>query len=309
MSQDVFHAGEIEVQERAGVRAVAQELGENAIAPRLDVNFAVFLREQYLLIAGGRGADGRIWASPLLGQRGFARTAGQETLVLEAELAPGDPLGDALNAGEVEVGLLALDAMSRSRIRVNGTARKTDEGIELQIAETFGNCPKYIQRRAPVELLNDGERGTQTTTGAALNDDQQALVHAADTFYIATANAQHGADASHRGGRPGFIEVADNGSRLTWPDYQGNNMFMTLGNVTADPAAGLLFVDWDTGTTLQLSGRATIEWDDAHRIAHWPRAKRLIDFDVEAVVQRPDAIPLRWELVEYSKVSPPPPAQ
>ncbi len=76
MPRDVFHAGEIEVQERAGVRDLAQELGENAVAPQLDVNFAVFLREQYLLIAGGRDHEGRVWASPILGQRGFARTAG-----------------------------------------------------------------------------------------------------------------------------------------------------------------------------------------------------------------------------------------
>src|SRR5262249_20650024 len=144
-------------------------------------------------------------------------------------------------AGPVKLGLLALDAMSRSRIRVNGTARLTDAGIELQIAETFGNCPKYIQRRMPVELLNDGDRGVEVTTGAALDDAQRSLVAAADTFYVATANAERGADTSHRGGRPGFVEVNDDGTRLTWPDYQGNNMFMTLGNIAADPAAGLLF--------------------------------------------------------------------
>ncbi len=307
MPRDVFHAGEIEVQKRAGVRAVVQELGENAVAPQLDVNFAVFLREQYLLIAGGRDHEGQVWASPILGQRGFARTAGPQTLVLHAELAPDDPLRRALEGGPIKLGLLALDAMSRSRIRVNGTAQLTDDGIELEIAETFGNCPKYIQRRTPVELLNDGERGTETTTGSALNTGQRELVHAADTFYVATVNAQRGADASHRGGRPGFIAVNDDGTRLTWPDYQGNNMFMTLGNITADPASGLLFIDWDTGTTLQLTGHATIAWDD-DRIADWPRAKRLIDFDVHAVIERSNAIPLRWELVEYSKVIPPAPA-
>jgi len=308
MADDVFHAGEIEVQERAGVRAVAAELGERAVAPQLDVNFAVFLRDQYLLIAGGRDGDGRVWASPLLGQRGFARTEGPGTLILHTLFAPGDPLGDALDAGAVKVGLLALDAMSRSRIRVNGLARRTSAGIELEIAETFGNCPKYIQRRTPVELLNEGEPGTQTTTGAALDEAQRALVQAADTFYIATAHPDRGADTSHRGGRPGFIAVSDDGARVTWPDYQGNNMFMTLGNLTADPRAGLLFVDWQTGTTFQLSGRATIDWDDADRIARWPRAKRLIDLEIDALVERPNAIPLRWELVEYSKVSPPPPA-
>ncbi len=84
-------------------------------------------------------------------------------------------------------------------------------------------------------------------------------------------------------------------------------MFTTLGNIAADPAAGLLFIDWENGTTVQLTGRATIAWDD-DRIADWPRAKRLIDYDIETVIERRNAIPLRWELVEYSKVIPPAPA-
>jgi hypothetical protein len=265
----------------------------------------VFLREQYLLIAGGRDHDGQVWASPILGQRGFARTAARKHWFCTRS---SHPTTRCARAGDrpIKLGLLALDAMSRSRIRVNGTAQLTDDGIELQIAETFGNCPKYIQRRTPVELLNDGERGTETTTG------QRSTPTSARSYrgrHVLRRDGQRPARRRRLPPRrpPGFIAVSDDGTRLTWPDYQGNNMFTTLGNITADPAARLLFIDWENGTTLQLTGHATIAWDD-ERIADWPRAKRLIDLDVHAVVERRNAIPLRWELIEYSKVIPPAPA-
>ena len=67
-----------------------------------------------------------------------------------------------------------------------------------------------------------------------------------------------GADASHRGGASGFVRV--DGADLWWPDYAGNNMFTSMGNIAANPDAALLFVDFATGATLHLSGTATLEW-------------------------------------------------
>ena len=81
---------------------------------------------------------------------------------------------------------------------------------------------------------------------AALSPDQRAWITAADTFFVATHAAGLGADVSHRGGHPGFVSVTDEG-RLTWPDYPGNSMYMTLGNLELEPRAGLLFLDWDRG--------------------------------------------------------------
>ena len=92
-----------------------------------------------------------------------------------------------------------------------------------------------------------------------------------------------GADASHRGGRPGFVRVVDE-RRLRLPDYAGNNMFQTLGNISKDPRVGILFVDFASGTTQQLTGRARILWDSAS-FADLPGAERAVDIEVDLVVE------------------------
>ena len=85
-------------------------------------------------------------------------------------------------------------------------------------------------------------------TRTALNADDKELIARADTFFIATAVAD-GADVSHRGGKPGFLRLEEDGA-LSWPDYAGNNFFNTLGNIEANSAAGLLIPDWETGRVL-----------------------------------------------------------
>jgi hypothetical protein len=85
-----------------------------------------------------------------------------------------------------------------------------------------------------------------------------ALIEAADTFFIGTTHPTRGADASHRGGPTGFVRA--NPGEVWWADYRGNNMFNTLGNLAVDPTAALLFPDFATGRTLQLSGTAATEW-------------------------------------------------
>ena len=92
--------------------------------------------------------------------------------------------------------------------------------------------------------------------------------------------------------------------RLSFPDYAGNTMFMTLGNLAANPRAGLLFLDWERGDTLQLSGRAVVDWSP-ERAAALPGAERVVDFEVDAVVRAPRALPLRWALEERSRFNPP----
>ena len=304
----VFHEGELAVQRRAGVADVAAGVGDGNIRRALTEDFAWFLSQRFFVVVASTDPDGRVWASLLVGPTGFIEAPDPAHLELMAEPAAGDPLGRALDAGPAAVGLLAIEAADRSRIRVNGIAtRMTEGGIAIEVRESFGNCPKYIQRRVPAELLDDGRRGEARTASDSLDAPQRALVAAADTFYIASAHPERGADASHRGGRPGFVAVAPDGRSLRFPDYRGNNMFQTLGNVEADGRVGLLFVDWDGGDTLQLSGHAQIVWDE-EAIAAWPGARRLVDVAIEAVEHTPRALPLRWDLIEASKLNPPLPA-
>jgi hypothetical protein len=117
-------------------------------------------------------------------------------------------------------------------------------------------------------------------------------------------HAERGADASHRGGRPGFLEVADGGRRVLLPDYIGNRMFQTLGNLTVDPRIGMLIMDWETGRSLQLSGTAEILWDGP-QVARRPKVQRVTVIDIDIVSEQACALPIRFELRQASELNPP----
>jgi predicted pyridoxine 5'-phosphate oxidase superfamily flavin-nucleotide-binding protein len=304
---DVFHDGERAVQQRAGVAATAAELGARVVHGSLNPRFAAFMAAQPFVIVASGPPPGPMWASILTGPPGFASAATPDRVVIETSLDDSDPLTRSLSADSAALGMLVLDPTGRRRIRLNGTAHTTPTGLELDVREVFGNCPKYIQRRALREWLTVGCADAGVVAGS-LDEDQQAMIGAADTFFVASRHPDRGADASHRGGRPGFVAVTNDGTSLTFPDYQGNNMFQTLGNLTVDPAIGLLFVDWSSGRTLQLGGQAQIVWDES-RLAAWPRARRLVDVRVQSVVDRAHGSALRWELLETHRLNPPVPPQ
>jgi hypothetical protein len=199
------------------------------------------------------------------------------------------------------MGLLAIDLVTRRRFRVNGVARAVaGGGFDVAVAQAFGNCPKYIQRREPAAVVEPaGDAAARRTS--AFDETQRARIERADTFFLATAHPT-GVDVSHRGGRPGFVRTVD-AQTLRWPDYRGNTMFMSLGNVAAHGRAGVLFVDFDTGDVLQASGRATIDWSPEHA-RDSAGAERMVELRVDEVRDTPGASPLRWRLVEPSPFNP-----
>ena len=246
-------------------------------------------------------AIGHVWASLVTGNPGFITTPNPRTLRLATGLSSADPLGDVLSRDRV-LGVLVLDPERRRRLRING--RVTDarpDAIEIRTEEVFGNCPKYIQSCAP-EGDTQHMRAGAAQRGTTLTREQERLIEQADTFFIASVHAGSGADASHRGGQPGFVRVLDPRT-LRVPDYAGNNMFQTLGNIAADPRVGLLFVDFDTGTTLQLTGRARILWQ-LEEFANLKGAERAIDVEIDAVVEIAGGGPLGWRFLEYSPFNP-----
>ena len=190
---------------------------------------------------------------------------------------PGDPLAGELNT---PVGGLAIEPSTRRRMRLNGEAFTTDDGVTIALEQVFSNCPKNIATRA-VEAVAP-THAAESARAAALDARALGLLAAADTAFVATRGL-HGLDVSHRGGRPGFLQTPD-AHTIVWPDYSGNNMFKTLGNIADDGAAGLTVVDPEDGTTLHVSGHAEADAD------------RTIRLTVEAVVRRERVAPLRWRL-------------
>jgi predicted pyridoxine 5'-phosphate oxidase superfamily flavin-nucleotide-binding protein len=201
--------------------------------------------------------------------------------------------------------LLGIELPTRRRNRANGHVVALDEaGFRLRVEESFGNCPKYIQRRTPRIVAGEAAREAWRFQPGGLNEWARGLVGCADTLFVASyADREHGApkrrvDVSHRGGNPGFVHVAEDGT-LTVPDLVGNFLFNTLGNLLANPRAGVVVPDFGTGDVLFLSGATEIVWDGPE-VARFAGAQRLWRLRPSAGIGLRGALPLRGELEERS---------
>ena len=204
------------------------------------------------------------------------------------------------------IGALGIQPETRRRNRVNGVITSLDhDEITLDVSQSFGNCPKYIQGRTPTFVPHALSVARQPQRRASqLDDADRALLEAADTFFIASANGSddagfaRGADVSHRGGRPGFVRV-DDANTLTVPDFSGNRFFNTLGNLAVNSRAGLLFLDFVRGDMLYIAVEAEIIWDEA-QISEFAGAERLVRFHVREVRRSSAVLPFTWSPVEYA---------
>jgi len=296
-----FHSGEIAVQERAGVRDAAEDVGE-MIRDRVAPGTKEFLDLRRVAILGTVDVHGAVWASVVTGEPGFIATLDEQTIRITLPPSFRDPLIDNL-AVEGHVALFVPDFLTPRRIRLNGHGMIKEGRIWLTTDEVYGNCKRYIQER-----LLTGVRPAPASDnpgvmrGATLSAEQQTQIAQADTFFIATDHPEQGADVSHKGGRPGFVQVIDRG-RLAFPDYNGNSMFNTLGNLAVNPRAGLLFIDFASGRTLQLAGDAAIDWDPA-RARNFAGAERVVDFAITQVIDNAYGFPLTSKFRQFSRYNP-----
>lgn len=294
-----YHPGEIAAHDLAGLASQAEH-SRAAIGGAFPAASVDFLAAQPMLVLAAADDGGRTWVTPLSGAPGFVKVTSGRTLEVASRPAHGDPLQRALQR-PAQVGILALEPESRRRMRVNGRAVPTNNGISVTADQVYANCPKYISKRSP-QPLDPARVGGDARVSTSLDPAQQRLVAAADTFFVGTRSARGDADASHRGGNPGFVLVHD-AATLSWPDYVGNAMMMTLGNLLEEPSAGLLFVDWTTGGALQVTGRARIDWDPG--LDAPPGAQRMVHLAVDRVVQRDVVVPLQWSRSSLSRFNPP----
>ena len=296
-----YHAGEQEVQKRARVTELAERIGRS-IKDHIPKMAQDFLAHQSIVIVASSDTRGQIWASILVGTPGFIQAIDETTVTIAAEPLPNDPLYENL-ASNSHVGLLVIDFASRRRMRLNGCANLQPDGTLLVTAEqVYANCPKYIQSREVYTTSDTANCMPETSQTAHLTSTQQQWIAQSDTFFIATAHPMRGADASHRGGQPSFVQVL-NETTLVWPDYAGNQMFNTLGNIVVHSLSGLLFIDFATGSTLQLIGHATIIWDETE-VKSYIGAERLIRYHITQVHETYHALPLRWHFTSYSPFNP-----
>jgi ferredoxin-NADP reductase/predicted pyridoxine 5'-phosphate oxidase superfamily flavin-nucleotide-binding protein len=299
-----FHRGEQAAQQRLGVREQMERFGSRVIRDHMPDQHREFYRQLPFVLVGHADEAGWPWASILFNQPGFITSNDAKTLDIDALPVTGDPLADALQVG-TRLGLLGIDLPTRRRNRLaTHIVAGADKRIRLAVDQAFGNCPQYIQTRDLEQVDASAMPGTRVDDIVELDSRSRALIQQSDTFFVASyvntgsGEASEGADVSHRGGRPGFIRI-DGANTLTIPDYLGNNHFNTFGNFIENPRAGLLFVDFEQGHLLTLTGTVEILWD-APEAEHFEGARQLWKFHVDHGRWINDALPLRWKLEEFS---------
>ena len=151
------------------------------------------------------------------------------------------------------------------------------------------------------------DRLEQNRMRTEFNDDDRALINFAPFFFLATATEDN-VDCSFKGGEPGFVRITGR-QEIAWPDYDGNRMYRSLGNINRSPRVGLLFLRFDghrfdgSAARLRINGRARID-ESPDATNDLPGAKRLVRVAVDHIFPNcPRYIP-KMELVEPSVYTP-----
>ncbi len=309
-----FHEGELAVQRAAGESEIAEQnsvMISNIIVP----GARVFLRTQQILVVASRDQAGRPWGSVVAGRSGFVSAAddGRAVTIDRSLVLTGDANHDSLELTiGTPLGLLAIDLNTRRRLRLNGIVQQLSHGrLVMAVNEAYPNCPKYIQRRElKLVARHDTTRLTTAKEGQVPDDELLTALSTADTAFVASGHPARGMDASHRGGRPGFIQrLADDLFRI--PDYAGNSLFNTFGNLKVDPRCGLTILDFERGRLYQMTGEAGLRMD-SHGPPKTPFDEgdtgRSWDFHVRSWRSVNLSTQIDWRFVDFSPYFPPLPS-
>ncbi|MBW4657980.1 MAG: pyridoxamine 5'-phosphate oxidase family protein [Drouetiella hepatica Uher 2000/2452] len=301
-TESPFHPGELAIQAQLGVQEQMDKQGRRVIRDYLPDQHRQFFAQLSYVIVGTVDASGSPWASILAGEPGFLSSPDDRSLQVTAKPLLGDPLATILRA-RIDIGLLGIELHTRRRNRLNGTVTAIHpDRFDVQIVQSFGNCPQYIQARLLEFSESDIAAPQSVHLVEVLGEPDRAMIAAADTFFIATAYqdaaAAGGVDVSHRGGKPGFVRI-DGDRTLTIPDFSGNDHFNTFGNLKLNPYAGLLFIDFDRGNLLYLTGTAEVIWE-GDEIRAYAGAERLLRFRLSHGYRVEGSLPLRGSAPNFS---------
>lgn len=170
----------------------------------------------------------------------------------------------------------------------------------LYPGSTYHEGMRQLQDAAGTRGLAD--RLARLTLRQAFTDEDRAFIEAAPLFFLATADADGQPDCSYKGGVPGFVRVVA-ADTLAFPDYDGNGMFRSLGNVLANPAVGLLFIDFTSPKRLRVNGIATVTTDDS-LMAEFEGAQRIVRVRATRIFPNCPRYIHRMQLVETSPYAP-----
>ncbi|OCK78738.1 oxidoreductase-like protein [Lepidopterella palustris CBS 459.81] len=312
---------------------------DNPTSSMLTPQASWMLQRAPLLAIGTLDDSGRPWTTIWGGKPGFSQPLGSSIVGSRTFVdRKYDPVVQALvggrSDGEVvkgEVGRmvsgLAIDLMSRKRVKLYGrmmaaalapVEHDEDEAyvddvsdlsgqgqlqLVVKIEQSLGNCPKYLNQKEIRPALVLPKLLSQSPN---LPPEALALVAKSDLFFISSSNNDFDMDTNHRGGPPGFVRVLsndDDGAQLVYPEYSGNRLYQTLGNLQLNPLAGLVFPDFDTGDVLYVTGTVEILIGSAAADV-LPRSNLALKIKLTEARYVKSGLPFRGAAKEYSPYNP-----
>ncbi|TEW52655.1 pyridoxamine 5'-phosphate oxidase family protein [Psychromonas algicola] len=260
-----WHEGELTIQKRVGTAERMAQIGPKFIREFMPEQHREYFQNLCMLFIGFTDHYSQPRASVLFGDPGFIESPTETTLVINTQNSMGDFIHQQLKVGD-KIGLVGVEFDTKRRNRLNAIVTDiSQKNITINVLQSFGNCPKYIQDKT--FKTHHAYGAFSTSTRSALDATDKQLIVQADTFFIASsfddgeALRNRGVDMSHRGGEAGFVKMNAK-EQLLVEDYYGNGFFNTMGNLLHNPIASLLFFDWQNGHILQLTVSSEILWDD-----------------------------------------------
>ena len=168
------------------------------------------------------------------------------------------------------------------------------------MVDIYTRHQRKIQKRFGTEKLASAH--TSTIITQEIPDDHAAFISSRDFFFLSTVNEIGEPTVSYKGGAPGFVQVMDS-KTLLFPSYDGNGMFLSMGNVAATSKIGLLFIDFETPHRVRLQASASIINDDSI-LESFPGAQMVVRAEVNSVFLNCGRYIHRHQRVDSSKYVP-----
>lgn len=282
-----------------------------------------------LMALGTLDEQDRPWCTIWGGEAPFAQPVGKSVIGIRTMVdSKYDPVVQAIYQGRDDgevikeegqgrmISGLSIHLEERNRVKLFGrmvAAALSGMGEEesgvgqvqlvVKIEQSLGNCPKYLNCKRISSMVPEPKLIHE---GVKLSVAGVELLAKADMFFISSMHAHEDMDLNHRGGPPGFVRIESNedaGAVLVWPEYSGNNLYQTLGNLQTDPKAGLVVPNCETGDVLYLTGETeVIVGKEASKIlSHSSLAVR---FKVKGGRFVEKGLPFRGETTERSPYNP-----
>jgi len=269
-----YHFGQLAIQTEAKTTLVAEQLS-HWVGP-----VAEFAYGADLILLAASDPDSTLHFTVLSGKPPLIEPLDTPE-GLHLRLPPG--MAGLLSTSTFYGGLVITLANAR-RARINGRLVKRGTGIELESAETFTLCKKYI---APTIALDDQlHMGPVSREPMELIDPWiTTLLAGAETAFFASLSPEGKPDVAHRGGPPGFLKLDLVMKKLIWNEFVGDGIFKSAGNLRATNIMTLLVPDFETGDAIELIGRGeykNLREDRKQRLD--PLVQHHEDFPIQGVI-------------------------